>query len=171
MDNNKYIHSILFFARNTPNLGKVKLNKLLYFLDFDHFEKYGQSVTNDTYINKDLGPVPQNVDNVLSEMTAKNLLLIQCETVIDFTRWSIIPLVPYNPDVFRPSEIAMLCEVNEKWGKLTAKEIVSASHGEAPWIATRKNEEIPYELAYYRGKFEDVSEESELIDSNLEAVG
>lgn len=171
MENTKYIYTILFFAHNTPNLGKVKLNKLLYFLDFDHYEKYGDPVTNDIYINQDLGPVPQHIDSVLSDMTARNLILVQREPVIDFTRYSIIPLIEFNPDVFKPSEMAMLYEINEKWGKLTAKEIVSASHGEAPWIATSKGEVIPYELAYYRGKFEDASEESELVDSNLEAVG
>ena len=48
----KYKNAILFFANRIRNgtLGKLKLMKLLYFLDFDFFEKYGRSVTGDEYL-------------------------------------------------------------------------------------------------------------------------
>ena len=65
----KYKNAILFFSERVSHIGKTKLNKFLYFMDFDHYEKYGESITGDTYINNDLGPVPSHVDDILDEMT------------------------------------------------------------------------------------------------------
>ena len=42
----KLINAILFFAERTRALGKIKLFKLLYLLDFEHFRKTGRPVTH-----------------------------------------------------------------------------------------------------------------------------
>jgi hypothetical protein len=41
----KLINAILYFAHETKYLGKFKLFKLLYLLDFEHFRLTGHSVT------------------------------------------------------------------------------------------------------------------------------
>lgn len=161
MNKGKYKNVVLFFARNIPNLGRVKLNKMLYFLDFDHYEKYGTAVTEDTYENNELGPVPVHAEEIVAEMESERLVEIVVEPIIDYVRYKLMPLVNYNTNIFKPSEIEMLCEVAEKWQHHTARETVIASHGEAPWIATRRGEIIPYALAYYRGKFEEPSYDDE----------
>ena len=157
----KYVNAILFFATHTPNLGRVKLNKLLYFLDFDHFEKYGNPVTGDLYENNELGPVPVSAEKFVSDMESKGLVEVVIEPVIDYVRYHIVPRVRYDASIFEPSEVEMLCAVAEKWANHTAKEMVIASHGEAPWIATKLGEIIPYPLAHYRGKFEEPSYDEE----------
>ena len=157
----KYKNTILFFASNVPNLGKVKLNKLLYFSDFDHFEKYGEPVTGETYQNDKLGPVPMHIEEIIGEMESGGQADIVAEAVIDFVRYHLVPKVHYNPSIFKPSEMEILSAVSEKWGHHTAKELVIASHGEAPWLATRNGNTIPYALAYYRGKFEEPSYDEE----------
>jgi uncharacterized phage-associated protein len=167
MNKDKYRNAILFFAENVTAIGVTKLNKLLYFLDFDHFEKYGEAVTDDIYENKDLGPVPRHIDDILAEMQAEKLIDIVPEQVVDFVRYRLLATAKHNPSVFKPSEIEILCEVAEKWSRHTAKEIVIASHGEAPWLATRNGEDIPYPLAYYRGKFEKPSYDEELIETSI----
>jgi len=47
----------------------------------------------------------------------------------------------------------MLEEIACKWEKFTGSEIKNASHGEAPWIATKPDDVIDYNLAYYRNKY------------------
>lgn len=163
----KYKNAILFFSERVSHIGKTKLNKLLYFMDFDHYEKYGKSITGDTYTNNDLGPVPSHVDEILDEMIGEKLVEISIEPVIDYIRYRLAPLVRYKPDLFKADEVEMLCGVVDKWANHTARELVIASHGEAPWIATRKGEEIPYALAYYRGKFDEPSYDEELRDDKL----
>jgi hypothetical protein len=44
-ERDKLINAIIFFAKNTRFLGKTKLCKLLYFLDFEHFKETGRPVT------------------------------------------------------------------------------------------------------------------------------
>jgi uncharacterized phage-associated protein len=54
----KLINAIIFFANNTKHLGKIKLFKLLYLLDFEHFRQTGRSVTGLDYRAWKFGPVP-----------------------------------------------------------------------------------------------------------------
>lgn len=54
----KFIQAILYFAHNVAALGKVKLFKLLYLLDFDHYRQTGRSVTGLEYRAWKMGPVP-----------------------------------------------------------------------------------------------------------------
>ena len=51
---------IIYFAENTnpQYLGKVKLMKLLYFLDFQHVKRHGAPVLGDQYYHLPMGPVP-----------------------------------------------------------------------------------------------------------------
>jgi hypothetical protein len=48
-ERNKLINAIVYFAQNTQHLGKTKLFKLLYLLDFEHFRQTGRSVTGLDY--------------------------------------------------------------------------------------------------------------------------
>lgn len=152
----KYRNVILYFLSNINNehLGKTKLMKLLYYLDFDHFEKYGVSVTEDTYCNLPAGPVPNGANDILEEMKREGLINIGTKQVNDFRRYDYTPRVSPNSEVFKLTEYNMLEEVCRKWEYHSTAEIVNASHGEAPWIATREGENIPYALAYYRHKFD-----------------
>ena len=54
----KLLHAINYFAYNTKYCGKVKLFKLLYFLDFQHYMEVGRSVTSTEYFAWKMGPVP-----------------------------------------------------------------------------------------------------------------
>lgn len=53
----KLVEAVLYFATNVKKLGKVKLFKLLYFLDFEHFRDTGRSVTGMDYVAWKMGPV------------------------------------------------------------------------------------------------------------------
>ena len=48
-------------------------------------------------------------------------------------------------------------ELLSKWEKFTGTEMKNASHGEAPWIATKPDEVIDYNLALYRNKYGEMS--------------
>lgn len=167
----KYQNAILFFLEkvNNAHLGKVKLMKLLYYLDFDHFEKCGTPVTGDMYRNKPAGPIPDHADAILQEMKEEGLIEIYVEPVIDYLKYKYIPKASCNTSAFASSEMEMLREIAEKWQHHTTAEIIQASHGEAPWVATRTDEVIPYALAYYRGKYDEPAcdaDESDVIPSS-----
>ncbi|CAN2525464.1 Panacea domain-containing protein [Burkholderia pseudomallei] len=64
----KLVEAVLYFATNVKKLGKVKLFKLLYFLDFEHFRDTGRSVTGMDYVAWKMGPVPEVLYSELSAL-------------------------------------------------------------------------------------------------------
>jgi uncharacterized phage-associated protein len=65
----------------------------------------------------------------------------------------IEPLKNFNMDLFSKEELLMMDETANKWEKFSGTEMKNASHGEAPWIATKPNDVIDYNLTYYRNKY------------------
>lgn len=152
----KYKNAIIFFAQKVQNgtLGKLKIMKLLYYLDFDFFEKYGQSVTNDEYLRFENGPVPRMAEKVLKEMNGKDIKITNRKIKEGLNDQQHIEASSnFDIDVFTKEELLMLEEVASKWEKFTGSEMKMATHGEAPWISTKPNEVIDYNLAYYRNKY------------------
>lgn len=157
----KYKNAILFFANKIQNgtLGKLKMMKLLYFLDFDFFEKYGRSVTGDEYLRFEKGPVPHLAEKFLKEMNGKDIKIVKRKIGDGFNdQQHIEALKEFDLSVFDKEEIFMLSEIANKWERFSGSEMKSASHGEAPWLATRENEVIDYNLAYYRNKYGEMDE-------------
>ncbi len=151
----KYKNAILFFAKKIQNgtLGKLKLMKLLYFLDFDFFEKYGRSVTEDEYLRFENGPVPRMAEKILKEMDGKEIAITKRRVADGLNdQMHIEALKDFDIHVFTREELLMLEEIADKWERFSGSEMKNASHGEAPWIATKPNDVIDYNLAYYRNK-------------------
>ena len=152
----KYKNAVLFFAKKIQNgtLGKLKMMKLLYYLDFDFFEKYGRSVTGDQYLRFENGPVPRMAEKILKEMNGKEIKISKRKVGEGYKdQLHIEAVTGFDMRVFEKKELLMLEEISGKWEKSTGSEMKNASHGEAPWIATKPNEIIDYNLALYRNKY------------------
>ncbi len=89
----KLINAIIFFANHTKHLDKIKLFKLLYLLDFEHFRQTGQNVTGLTYSAQQYGPVPaalaQEWDKPKPDLAAA--IATQPKQVIDYKRQGNFP--------------------------------------------------------------------------------
>lgn len=152
----KYKNLILFFANKIKNgtLGKLKIMKLLYFLDFDYFEKYGQPVSGDEYLRFDNGPIPRMAEKILKEMNGKDIKITKRKIGAGYNdQQHIEALKDFDVNLFSKEELLMMEETANKWEKFSGAEMKNASHGEAPWIATKPNNVIDYNLAYYRNKY------------------
>ena len=164
----KYKNLILFFANKIKNgtLGKLKIMKLMYFLDFDYFEKYGKSISGDEYLRFDNGPIPRMAEKVLKEMSGeelhvtdldfggKDIRIIKKKIGLGYNDQQLIEaLKNFDVNLFSKEELMMMEETANKWEKFSGADMKNASHGEAPWIATKPNSVIDYNLAYYRNKY------------------
>ncbi len=148
---------LLYFTNKTDArfLGKVKLMKLIYFLDFMHLKEYGTPVTYDTYVNLEHGPVPSTilnlVNNVLDDVDSAELSdTISIEPLANFNMYRISPTRAFaekDRDYLSESEMDVLEKVCMKFGDKNTNYIESASHSEAPWKETTFLQEIPYTLA------------------------
>lgn len=151
----KYQNTILYLCQKLGGKikGKKKLAKLLYFVDFDFYEKYQKVITGDIYKALPMGPFPVELEQITSEMLKKKFLDINLikerEGYLSTETYSCMS----EPDVslFNVNEIKMLDRVITKYGHLNGKQLEELSHSEAPFIATKPKEKIPYELSFYRG--------------------
>ncbi|MEK9173520.1 MAG: Panacea domain-containing protein [Patescibacteria group bacterium] len=151
----KYYQVILYFCRKLGGeiRGKKKLAKLLYFADFDFFEKNGKPITGDTYKALPMGPFPISLDEIVADMKKKNLLDIR--TVEE--REGYVPTEVYssrvepNPTSLTTDEKKILDRVIKNYGGLNGKQLEDLTHNEAPYVGTELKKEIPYELSFYRG--------------------
>ena len=151
----KYQNAILYFCRKLKGelRGKKKLAKLLYFVDFDLYEKEQRSLTGDVYYAFPMGPVPSRLEKITEEMAGKRILRVEQKAEHE----GYLPTEIYThltePDlsVFDAEEKKMLDRIVLKYGHLTGRQLEDLSHAEAPYAGTELRKAIPYELTYYRG--------------------
>lgn len=156
LNRKKYQNAILYLCRKLKGelRGKKKLAKLLYFVDFDLYEKEQRSLTGDVYKAYPKGPLPVALGGILAEMEKKGLLGV--ETIQEWGE-AYAPTEVYinktEPDtrVFDVNEIKMLDRVARRYGYLNGEQLAELSHAEAPYAAAKPFEEVPYEFTYYRG--------------------
>lgn len=156
IDEEKYKNVILFLAKNVGQgsvWGKKKMYKLLYFLDFDFFEKYEKPITGDIYHKLQMGPAPSYFDAIAEELVKDGLLNVnKGKSGLGYNDAYIYKALK-DPDlsVFAKNELDMLKRVTEKYGNMTGKQLENLTHREAPYLAVDEGEEMPLELAHYRG--------------------
>lgn len=154
-ERDKLINAIVFFAENTKYCGKIKLIKLLYLLDFEHFRQTGRSVTGMDYRAWKMGPVPlafyQEWD--VPEADLATAIDIVPEKVIDYTRETVVPKVGFNDSHFTKRELRIMSDLAERFRDDYSKPMVDVTHAErGPWekiwdSGRGDNERIPYSLA------------------------
>ncbi len=153
VDMNKLKNIMLYLIERVGKapIGKTKLMKLLYYIDFDHMEEYGEPVTWATYRKLDHGPVPMEALALWDEMEANGSIKIKRRLVGPcHIEQRPIPNVMADISMLTDQERKHLEKVIAKWINATAKTIEDASHRETPWLCTRDHEIIEYETAFYR---------------------
>ncbi|MGA9827460.1 MAG: Panacea domain-containing protein [Rhodanobacteraceae bacterium] len=154
-ERDKLINAIVFFARNTNYCGKIKLIKLLYLLDFEHFRQTGRSVTGMDYRAWKMGPVPLEFYKEwdVPEADLASAIDIVPEKVVDFTRETVLPKVEFDDSHFTKRELRIMSELANKLRDSYSKPMVDMTHAErGPWEKIWEGgrgdgERIPYSLA------------------------
>ncbi len=154
----KLLNAILYFSRKVKNPSKVKIYKLLYFLDFEHFKETGRSVTNLDYYAYDFGPVPKKLhDEVCNNQVptdfAGDLALVPFKSEESGKEGAMFK-AKSKPDlaVFSPREQRILERLAEIFKDVDAKLISEISHFKnQPWDRTLREKgpksKIDYTLA------------------------
>ena len=151
----KLINAAVYFASNTAYCGKIKLIKLLYLLDFEHFRQTGRSVTGLEYRAWKLGPVPTALfqEWMAPEPDFAAALDIVPEKVIDHERLRVVPKVAFDDRHFTRRELTLMNDLAQKFRDELSRPLINYTHAElGPWAKIwdggRGNlERIPYSLA------------------------
>jgi len=124
---------ILFFASRMKPLYKTKLNKLLFYADFQYFSHHGQSISGMSYRAIQHGPVPADYDKLLVRLSEDSM--IELETDADNFGETVQANQTFDSQLFSTSEIAVLEQVEKRFEKISTKQIVEISHHEEGWKA------------------------------------
>jgi len=149
----KLIQSILWFAHNTRSLGKIKLFKLLYLLDFEHFRQTGRSVTGEEYRAWKMGPVPSGLVQEWDEMRGElaQSIRIEPERVFNHFREKVIPLKPFCPARFALSELALLKQIAAQHQDTQSGRMIDVTHVEnGAWFKTWQDGKGQYAVIDYK---------------------
>ena len=141
---------ILERCAGKPNVGETVLYKLLYFCDFNYYELYEEHLTGATYRKLPFGPVPQEIDPIISLMIESSQIQRIKTTYFDKIQTRYIPLVKPDLTELRASEKEVIDKVIDLMADWTAVKISNYSHKDLPWEVAEDGKEISYELAFYR---------------------
>lgn len=141
---------ILYVARRAQGdeaFGKTKLNKILFYADFNAYAKTGKSITGQEYAKYPRGPVPPRAESLMQEMATAGALVLARRNYHGYQQEQ--PVALREPDLasFSGEEISIVDQViSELWGK-SGRDVSDLSHEFVGWKVARMGEEIPYETA------------------------
>lgn len=152
----KLIQAIVFFAMRTRKFGKIKLFKLLYFLDFEHFKLTGRSVTGLDYNAWKMGPVPvalfEEIKSPQPDL-AEAVAFTERDVGGEFAMLAMAPRVDFDPKHFSRRELKIMNELVERYYDTPAGRMIEDTHLEnLPWHKVWEQQgdrqaPIPYDLA------------------------
>ena len=140
---------ILNKVGSKPNIGETVLYKLLYFTDFDFYEKYEEQLIGATYIKNHYGPTPIEFEKIVAEIMDKEIIKVKSK-YYDYPQRKYLPLRKADLSKLRANEIEVIDKVLDKLSDMNANQISDYSHDDVPWLTTEDNEVIEYESVFYR---------------------
>lgn len=141
---------ILEKCAGKPNVGETVLYKLLYFTDFNHYEKHEKFLTGARYRKLPYGPVPFHLDRIFEKMIEEGTLQKIKTEYYNYPQTRYLPLDKADLEELNGAEKETIDKVVEQYSDWSASAISDYSHKDIPWKATSEGEIIDYELAFYR---------------------
>lgn len=152
------------------NFWETLLNKLLYFIDFDYYERTGSLITDEEYVKLPYGPIPNNMKKILTSMQKDGLIKIINREYFWKMQKTIIPLADadvsfldnidqknneaednYAPHSDLPHPKKLIKWVLEKYWSRNAEALSDRSHSDMPYLSTKKiGDTISPSLVFYR---------------------
>ncbi len=144
---------------NRPNIGQTALYKLLYFIDFDFYEKNQQYLIGATYIKNTHGPSPVSFAKIERELKQKGEIVEVRSKYFSYDQKKY--LVTSEPDVSELSanELKHIDDELERLASKTAKELSELSHIDTPWRVAKEKQVLNYRHVFYRPDETSVVEE------------
>ncbi len=135
---------------NRPNIGQTALYKLLYFIDFDYYEKTQKYLIGATYIKNTHGPSPISFAKISRDLQNKGQLVEVYSKYFNYDQKKY--LITSEPEVslLSASELKHIDDELERLASKTAKELSELSHIDTPWRVAKDKEVLNYRHVFYR---------------------
>lgn len=152
------VHYICRECHDPDKLGKVKLHKILWFSDGQHFVKTGDPITGEKYIKHQYGPFSTHLAEAVEELTKEGLLYTREVNFHNRTKTEFIGKGTPNTSLFSEKELRLIdANIKHITEDHTATSISDRSHNYI-WDIAELYEELPYE-ALLATRFAPVTED------------
>lgn len=152
--NLKKFKEVLLYILNKigakPNIGETVLYKILFYIDFDYYERYEEQMIGATYIKNHFGPTPKEFVKIVEKMVKDEELLRVKDKYFSHPQTKYLPLREPDLSIVTGREIELIDEVINKLSDMNASQISEYSHNDVPWLTTDEGKVIPYESVFYR---------------------
>ena len=153
LNTEKFKELLLYISdknKENPRFGSVVLNKMLYYSDFGWYALTGKSITGDTYIRKDLGPVPKHLLGIREQLINEGML--DKKEVVYFGRNQVrvVPTQTPEPKLLTEPEIQFVDSIIDQIYNLNGQQISEITHRELSWNILSNDEEVPYFTMFLR---------------------
>ena len=149
---NKFKEVLLYILNKVGskrNIGETVIYKLLYFIDFNFYEKYEEQLIGATYIKNKYGPTPIEFQKIIEEMLDKDIIKVKSK-YFKYPQTKYLPLRKEDGSKLDARELQVIDEVLNRLSDMTAANISVYSHYDVPWMTTEDGEKIEYETVFYR---------------------
>ncbi|PIU98344.1 XRE family transcriptional regulator [Candidatus Wolfebacteria bacterium CG03_land_8_20_14_0_80_40_12] len=133
-----------------PNIGETALYKLLYFIDFDFYEKFEEQLTGARYIKNHYGPTPVEFKKIVEIMEEKKEIERVKSSYFQYEQKKYLPRREPDLKSLSAQEIKHIDEVLARLSDKNANELSDYSHNDVPWKVHKSGEIISYESVFYR---------------------
>lgn len=141
---------ILSKVGGKSNVGETVLYKLLYFIDFDYYEKFEKQLIGATYIKNHYGPTPVEFKKIVERMQADGELETVKSKYFEHEQRKYLARREPELSVISGEEKALIDDVLARLSDKNAKELSDYSHKDVPWAVAKMGEPIEYEHVFYR---------------------
>jgi transcriptional regulator with XRE-family HTH domain len=141
---------ILNKVGSKANVGETVIYKLLYFIDFDYYEKYEEQLIGASYIKNKYGPTPIEFAKLVKKMVKEGEIEKVDSDYFSYPQTKYLPLRKPDLRKLSASEKDVIDDVLNRLSDMNANQISEYSHRDIPWLTTEDEEPIDYELVFYR---------------------
>ena len=142
---------ILSKVGGKPNVGETVIYKLLYFIDFDFYEKFEEQLIGATYIKNHYGPTPVEFKAIVEDMIKSGEIVKVNNNFFNYPQRKYLPV--RDPDLTKLKDARELQHIDEVLARLADKnatELSNYSHEDVPWLIAEDNKPLDYEAVFYR---------------------
>lgn len=148
----KYIEVLVYIiakTANKKNVGKTVLANMLYFIDFDYYELYGESLTGETYFKTINGLKPKHFDDTLIDLIQKDIIYLRREADYDNKlKKYYIARIPDNK--LSKKEYFVIKDVLDRFSNLSASKFNYILSKDVPFKNADMDGQINYECVFHR---------------------
>ncbi len=152
-DLDKFKQVILYLLEKVgskPNVGETVIHKLLYFIDFDYYEKYEENLMGATYIKNHHGPTSIEFASVVKDMQQKGELEAVKSKYFKYSQKKYLPLKKADLSLLSARETEHIDGVIARLADKNANELEKYSHHDIPWMTAGEGDQLIYESVFYR---------------------